>query len=287
MPGWFTEVRGSVPALPRLLLGLLPIVLILGAWGWATSGATVEDRWINPQVLPSPGEVLGKVSEVATRRERVSDVVDGEVRVHEVNSLLANTWASVRRVGLGFLLALSIPLPVGIAAGAFASVRAMASPLITVAGYIPIAAMVPLTMSWFGIGEAQKVLFLAMAFAIFLLPQVLKAVDGVDEVYLSTARTLGANRRQLVFRVLVPIAAPDLWHAMRLAFGVGWTYIVLTEAMVLSDGLGYMIAIAQRRGPREQIYLTIILITAIAWLADLTMARLGERFFPYRVKARR
>lgn len=287
MPGWLTEVRGSVPALPRLLLGLLPIVLILGAWSWATSGATVEDRWINPQVLPSPGEVLGKVSEVATRRERVSELVDGELRVHEVNALLANTWASVRRVGLGFLLALAVTLPVGIAAGAFASIRAMASPLITVAGYIPIAAMVPLTMSWFGIGEAQKVLFLAMAFAIFLLPQVLKAVDGVDEVYLSTARTLGANRRQLVFRVLVPVAAPDLWHAMRLAFGVGWTYIVLTEAMVLSDGLGYMIAIAQRRGPREQIYLTIILITAIAWLADLVMARLGEGFFPYRVKARR
>ena len=75
---------------------------------------------------------------------------------------------------------------------------------------------------------------------------------------------------------------PDLWHAMRLAFGVGWTYIVLTEALVQTDGLGYMIEIARRRGPREQIYLVILIITIIAWFADQLWMRLGRWLFPYR-----
>ncbi len=152
----------------------------------------------------------------------------------------------------------------------------------TIAGYVPLSTLIPLTMSWFGTGEVQKVAFLAMAFFVFLLPQALKAIDNVPDVYLRTAQTLGAGRGGQVFRVLMPVAAPDLWHALRLAFGVGWTYIVLTEALVMTDGLGYLITVAQRRGPREQIYLVIIIITAIAWLVDLGWERLGRRLFPWR-----
>jgi ABC-type nitrate/sulfonate/bicarbonate transport system permease component len=147
---------------------------------------------------------------------------------------------------------------------------------------VPLSTLIPLTMSWFGTGEIQKIAFLAMAFFVFLLPQALKAVDHVPDVYLRTAQTLGAGRHHQVFRVLVPVAAPDLWHALRLAFGVGWTYIVLTEALVMTDGLGYLITIAQRRGPREQIYLVIIIITVIAWLVDLGWDRLGRVLFPWR-----
>ena len=69
---------------------------------------------------------------------------------------------------------------------------------------------------------------------------------------------------------------------MRLAFGVGWTYLVLAEVIVLVDGLGYLIEISRRRGPREHIYLTIIVISLISWIADQAWEQLGARLFPYR-----
>jgi NitT/TauT family transport system permease protein len=141
---------------------------------------------------------------------------------------------------------------------------------------------VPLTMSWFGLDESQKVVFLAMAFGIFLLPMIVRAIDSVPDVYLRTSYTLGASRWQVIYRVLVPIALPDIWHSMRLAFGVGWSYLVLAEVVVKAGGLGDLIDTARRRSMSGRVYLVIVVITLIAWAADLVWARLGVWFFPYR-----
>jgi NitT/TauT family transport system permease protein len=270
MPSWVFAIRGRVPQTAAVVMGAVPLVVLLFVWWLYTRGA-VEERWISPTILPSPGEVFGYLPTLLAAKDS-----DGG------NALLHHIVASFRRVGFGFLLALAVVVPLGVAMGAFGGIRALFTPTMTASGYIPISTLVPLTMSWFGTSEEQKCIFLAMAFGIYLMPMVVKAIDGVPDVYIRTAYTLGASRRQVVFRVLFPIAAPDLWHALRLAFGVGWTYIVLTEALVQVDGLGFLVQIGFRRGPREQIYLAIIIITAIAWVADLGWERLGRLLFPYR-----
>lgn len=267
MPAWPLAIRGRVPRAWAIGLGLLPILVLLGVWALVTAGETHE-RIVTPSILPSPWEVFGAVPTLLAR--------EGD------QSALHHVLASVRRVAIGFGIALAIALPLGVAMGAFGLFRATFTPLATASSYIPISTLVPLTMTWFGTDEKQKCLFLALAFVICLLPLIVKAIDGVADVYLRTAWTLGATRRQVVSRVLVPIAAPDLWHAMRLAFGVGWTYIVLTEALVLTDGIGVLIEQGRRRGPREQIYLAILIITLIAWIADLGWERAGRLLFPYR-----
>lgn len=267
MASWALAIRGRVPRAWGYALGAMPIVALLGVWALLTAGETHE-RIVTPSILPSPWEVFGAVPALLDR--------SGDQSVHH------HVLASLRRVAISFGIALAVALPLGVGMGAFGLFRAAFTPLTTASSYIPISTLVPLTMSWFGTNELQKVLFLAMAFAICLLPLVVKAIDSVPDVYLRTAWTLGATRRQVVFRVLVPVAAPDLWHAMRLAFGVGWTYIVLTEALVLTDGIGVLIEQGRRRGPREQIYLAIIIITVIAWIVDLGWERAGRLLFPYR-----
>jgi NitT/TauT family transport system permease protein len=121
-----------------------------------------------------------------------------------------------------------------------------------------------------------------MAFGIYLVPLVVKAVDSVSDIYIRTAYTLGASRWQVIRRVLIPIALPDIWHGMRLAFGVGWTYLVLAEVVVKSGGLGDMIDTARRRAMSGRVYLVIVIITIIAWIADILWRQLGDLFFPYR-----
>jgi len=260
----FVTIRSQVPRWASIVLGTLPLVVMFLLWWIFTAGAP-EERRIGPAILPSPVEVTQSIPELITSRD-----------------LTHHIWASVRRVGLSFILALSIVLPIGILMGAFGGVSAIFTPVSTASGYIPIATLVPLTMSWFGIDELQKIMFLAMAFGIYLLPLVVKAIESVPDVYLRTSYTLGATRMDVIRRVLIPIALPDLWHAMRLAFGVGWTYIVLTEVVVMVDGLGFLIQNSFRRGPREHIYLVILVITLIAWCADLAWERLGRLLFPYR-----
>ena len=264
IPHWCLAIRGTAPRGAAIVLGLLPIALLVLLWWFLTLGA-VEERAIGPSILPSPKEVILSVPELVTGRD-----------------LLRHIGASMRRVGLSYLLALAVLLPLGILMGAFGTVRAAFEPSMTASGYIPIATLVPLTMSWFGTDELQKIMFLSMAFGIYLLPMVLKAIDAVPDVYLRTAFTLGTSRWQSISRVLIPVALPDLWHGMRLAFGVGWTYLVLAEVVVMVDGLGYLTEISRRRGPREHIYLVIMTITLIAWVSDLVLDRLGGLLFPYR-----
>jgi len=258
------RIRGDMPRGVSIFLGLIPIAFIFLMW-WLFTYGPPEERRIAPTILPSPVEVVQSIPELVNNRE-----------------LLHHVWASVRRVAVSFGLALAVVLPLGILMGAFRVISATFTPLSTASSYIPIATLVPLTMSWFGIDELQKIMFLAMAFGIYLLPLVVQAIENVPDIYLRTSYTLGATRRQVIWNVLIPIALPDLWHAMRLAFGVGWTYIVLAEVVVMVDGLGFLIQNSFRRGPREHIYLVILVITLIAWAADLGWERLGRVLFPYR-----
>ena len=264
IPNWLCAIRGQVPRKVGVFLGAIPIAALFLVWYLLTRGA-VEERIIAPSILPSPAEVWGSVSELLYRRQ-----------------LMHHILISLERVGLGHLLALVFMLPLGILMGSFGVFRSMFTPLTTASGYIPIATLVPLTMAWLGTDEKQKIVFLAMAFAIYLLPMIVRAVDSVPEIYLKTAYTLGTSKIKTVFRVLIPIAMPDIWHGMRLAFGVGWTYLVLAEVVILTDGLGYLVAFSQRRGPREHIYLVILVIAIIAWIADLIWSYLGILLFPYK-----
>ncbi|HOT02275.1 MAG TPA: ABC transporter permease subunit, partial [Acidobacteriota bacterium] len=171
--------------------------------------------------------------------------------------------------------------PLGIFMGAFTKVGATLSPVMVFLGYLPIPALVPLTMSLFGVDELQKVMFLALAFFIYLLPLFVRAVSDVDNVFLQTAYTLGATRWQTLRRVLLPVALPRIVHAMRLGFGVGWTYIILAEMVAAERGLGNIIIVAQRRGPREHIYLVLVVIVMIAYLTDKFWVVLSRYLFPY------
>ncbi len=263
IPNWLSAIRGQVPRRVAFFLGMIPIAGLLVVWYFLTQGP-VEERIIAPTILPSPQEVWESVGALFRR------------------DLGHHILVSLRRVGLSYLLAVAFMLPLGILMGSFGVIRSMFTPMTTASGYIPIATLVPLTMAWFGIEEKQKIVFLAIAFAIYLLPMIIQAIDSVPEIYLKTSYTLGSTKLETVFHVLIPVALPDIWHGMRLAFGVGWTYLVLAEVVILTDGLGYLVAFSQRRGPREHIYLVILVIAMIAWVADLIWSYLGNLLFPYK-----
>lgn len=262
----FFQIRGATSTGASIVLGAIPLIALVVVWWYLTRGA-VEERILSPLTLPSPSEVVSAIPSLILR-----------------GNLFEGILASFRRVAIGFLIAVAAALPLGVAMGSLGRIKAMFNPIQIIGGYLPIAALVPLTLSWFGTGEEQKYFFLAIAFFVYLLPLVVEAMDKVDEVYVQTAFTLGASKWQLIRKVLFRIAMYDIWQAMRLAFGVGWTYIILAEIVFSEAGLGQIITIAQRRGPREYMYLVIIVIALLAWLTDRVWGLIGQWLFPYKVK---
>jgi ABC-type nitrate/sulfonate/bicarbonate transport system permease component len=262
--GGLLRIREDLPVWQGWLLGVLPVAVLLGAWFLVTLGAA-EERVISPTILPSPAEVVASFPLLWFDR-----------------ALTRNLLVSFLRVVEGFGLGLAIAFPLGLLMGAFTKVKAAFTPLTVFGAYLPIPTLVPLTLSLFGTGELQKVMFLALAFSIYLVPLFVAAVDAVDDTYLKTAYTLGASRAQAVSRVLLPISWPEIFQAMRLGFGVGWSYILLAEMVDVGRGLGGIIITSQRRGPREHIYLVLLAIVLVAFLTDKLWAWVGRQLFPYK-----
>jgi NitT/TauT family transport system permease protein len=261
----FFAIRRPVPGWQRWFLGTLPILALLGVWWLLTGDGPAEGRVISPTILPSPLEVLRSFPALWFER-----------------ALTRNVIVSFSRVLAGFAVGVALAFPLGLAMGSFSRVKATFNPLAVLGAYLPIPALVPLTLSLFGTGEKQKVAFLGLAFVIYLLPLIGAAVEQVDTVYLKTAYTLGASRWQAVSKVLLPVAWPEIFQSLRLGFGIGWSYILLAEMVDIGKGLGGIIIVSQRRGPREHIYLVLLVIVALAFLTDKAWATLGKALFPNR-----
>jgi NitT/TauT family transport system permease protein len=271
MKGFFT-IRGPISAWQAALYGLLSLALFFGVWWYLTSGETPEDRILSPAVIASPGETFATFPELWFDR-----------------ALTRNILASLRRVALGFGLAALVGIPLGVLCGCFTRINAFFAPLTIFGRNIPVAALIPLTFSLFGIGEAQKVMFIFIACVAFVISDTARAVQDVGGEYIDTAYTLGASRLQVILKVLVPLAMPGIFNSLRLLFGLAFGYIMLAELVKFggeSGGLGDIIITSQRRGPKEHILLVLMIIPIVALAMDRTLFWIQKELFPHRYGGR-
>lgn len=266
-PRRFTALRSEIPTWQTAVLGALCLVVCFAVWWGLTRGETVESRVLSPSILPSPQETFGSFRSLWFDR-----------------ALTRNTWASLRRVVLGFGLAAAVGVPVGVLCGCFHRISAFFAPLTIVGRNIPIAALIPLTYSLFGIGEFQKVMFIFIACVAFVVSDTATAIGEVSSRYVDTAYTLGASRRQIIMKVLVPLAMPSVFNSARLLFGLAFGYIMLAEAIKLggeSGGLGDIINTSARRGYQTDILLVLMIIPLVALAIDRFLYWVQRQLFPY------
>src|SRR3954471_1587965 len=194
-------LRNDPPPMVRRALGTLGVAIVVFIWWILTYGATAESRVISPVLLPSPGEVLRSVPVLFRERD-----------------LIASTVATLKRVLSGFGLAIIVGVPLGILAGSFRLFEAVTGPLSLFARNVPVAVLIPLTILWFGIDETQKTMFIFIATVPFVYSDAVAAVVGVPDRYVETAQTLGAKAHQVVLKVLVTLALPDIYNSLRHLF---------------------------------------------------------------------
>lgn len=263
-PPWYATLRQDPPAWIGKLLGLACVLLVLLVWYVVTAGGAPDLRMISPEKLPSPGEVFGATGPLIER-----NLVDGII-------------ATLMRVIIGFGGATLVGVGTGVLAASFRGVNAFLTPLVLFGRSLPLAALIPLTILWFGIEETQKQMFIFIAAVPFVFSDTVKAISLVPQRYVETAETLGATRFQIIRKVLFPLALPDIVTGLRFLFGLSLGYIMLAEVLNAAAGLGFMILQGERLGKDEHNYLLLIVIGILAYLVDWTIRFFQRHAFPYR-----
>ena len=250
----------------RRLVGVGAMGVVLLVWWLLTRGGGAEDRLISPVILPSPAEVVRSFPSLLNDR-----------------GLIESIAATLKRVLIGFGLAALVGVPLGILAGSWRVIEAAGAPLALFGRNLPVAALIPLTILWFGIDETQKVMFIFIACVPFVYSNVVAAIAGVPDRYVETAQTLGATPFQIVRKVLVALAIPDIYNSLRHLFGLAFGYIMLAELINAQHGLGYLLMSSQRRGLSEHIILILLIIGLLAYGIDRVLFWFQRGLFPYRV----
>ena len=235
--------------------------LIAPLLGWAMLAA-----WggLDPTFLPAPASVLSKSWIWLTE-----------------NDLMHDMGISIYRVVAGFVLSAVFALPLGLLIGSYRSVQALLEPLTDFIRYMPAVAFMPLAMLWIGIDEGSKIAIIFIGTFFQMVLMVAEDVRRVPAAQVEAAQTMGANRAELIEKVILPSAKPALLDTLRITMGWAWTYLVVAELVAANSGLGYAILRAQRFLQTDTIFAGIIVIGLIGLATDQAFRWLHRRAFPW------
>lgn len=253
-----------VSPVARVVLGIAFFVVFVAAWSVATFGGFVQKTF-----LADPLTMLRSGYTLITQMGFAVDI-----------------GMTVWRVLGGFVIAALIALPLGVAMGAYKPIEAFFEPFVSFARYLPASAFIPLLILWAGIGEAQKLalIFIGSFFQLVLMIAVI--VGNTRRDLVEAAYTLGAGDRSLIWRVLIPGAAPDIAETLRMVLGWAWTYVIVAELIGASSGIGHMITDSQALLATDQIIFGIIVIGLIGLISDILFKQFNRRLFPWAMLGR-
>jgi NitT/TauT family transport system permease protein len=255
---WF-DFKQTLAPRTSVALGLAGTALFLLAWQLlGTSGSFPR------QLFPPP-----------------TDVGRALWRLFAEQQFAADVWASFLRILLSFALAAAIALPLGMLMGAFAGVAALLNPLLAGFRYLPATAFIPLFLMWLGAGEGQKIALLLVGVVFFLVTLLMDNTLAVRAELIETARTLGANRRQILWKIVLPASLPAYLDTLRQMLAVGWTYLVVAEIVATTDGIGAMMMRAKRFVHVDEIMAGIVVIGVLGLACDAAFRLLRRLAFPY------
>ena len=242
-------MKALTNAAPALAL----IALVVAAW-W---GAVLASGSV---IFPTPGQVVAGIAELAA---------DG--------TLWSHVGASLLRVATGFAMAVTAAVPLGLWMGRVDAVYRALNPLFQMLRPISPIAWIPLTILWFGVGDASPVFLIFLAAVFPMIVQTAAGVHAIEQRYLAAAANFGVPRRTLLRQVVVPAVLPEIVVGMRIGLGVAWLVVVAAEMIAPRSGLGYLIIDSRNAGNRYDLVVAgMLVIGVIGLLLDLAM-RLLER----------
>jgi NitT/TauT family transport system permease protein len=231
------------PPLRRWMRRMGPVfamaLLILGAWEVITSGF----RWLPLPYFPSPAGVFQSL-------------------INDRALLFDSTWHSLILLLGGYALGVIAGLISGICIGWSSPVRYWGMPVLKVVGPIPATAWIPLAMvvSPSAVFSAAALIALAVWFPVTMLTA--SGISNTRASYLDVARTLGAGRGYLIFRVAIPAAIPSIFIGLFMGLGASFLTLVVAETVGVKSGLGWYVSWAQGWAEYGKVFAALIIMAA-------------------------
>ena len=185
-------------------------------------------------------------------------------------------WSLIRVI-IGFALGCLFGIPLGFAMGLSGWFRGWFDPIVEFMRPVPPLALIPLIIIWFGIWEKGKISLLFLA-ALWIMTIAARAgVSGVNISKVHAAYSLGASKRQVLTKVILPNSLPEIFTGARVAMGVCWGTVVAAELVAAQKGAGKMIIAASKFQLTDIVIVGIILIGIIGYGIDILM-RMAEKW---------
>lgn len=210
--------------LPENAVKIITVVVLVLVWEFLS-----QIGCINPFHLPRPSTLLSTLWELMT----VGYPTGVTVWIH----IQATVW----RILQGYLLAAVLAIPMGLVIGRSHFLDRASNFIITFARSVAVISLLPLAIAWFGVGELSKVLLIAYGCYWAIITNTIQGAKQVDSNFINAGRLLGANHRQLFFRIILPATLPRIFAGMKIGLGVGFMVIVAVEMVGTIKGLGALI----------------------------------------------
>lgn len=256
-------MRVAYDRLGRLLLRrirrIYSVLLVLAVWEWAA-----RDGLVNPFLLPAASDVLANLWRLVT---------EGRLLFHAGESLL--------RVGVGLVLAVLIGIPLGLVKARSRLANATLDPVLAFWFPVPKVGLIPLAMLFFGLGHGSKI---ALVFVDALLPLVIATYHGAlrtDDRLVWSARTMGDSELQILWRVVLPTALPQIFTGFRLAVTVSLLVVFLAEMVASSSGLGHVMIYALRMLETKDVFSALVAMSLMAFIGDWIVLALRSRLLAW------
>ena len=235
----------------RVVLPIGFAVFALAAWHAAVVAT-------GTRVVPGPLQVAAGLGELAER-----------------GVLLGYALDSLRRVAIGYVIALVIGVPVGLWMGLSRTAFAALNPLVQILRPISPIAWIPVAIVLWGIGDAAPIFLITLAAMFPITASVAASVKSVPTMYVDAARNFGLSRAAILRRVLFPAVLPHVLASLRTALGIAWIVVVAAEMIAVDSGLGYLIIDSRNAGKRYDLVVAgMVLVGAIGFLLDFAFRSL-------------
>lgn len=254
------QLRGKLPEKDNIIIGLIGFIIMLSLWQIIT-----HLNFISSHILPSPLNVLKSLKEL-----------------HFDDFIVRNAVYSISLNYAGYLIAILFAIPLGYFIGLFPFMEALFSKYVDALRYVPLAACTGLFISWFGLSDLMKILFLAAGIFVYLLPVVTVRIKEVDSVLDQTAITMGASVWQRIFTVFLPGAMSAIFTDIRVLVAISWTYITIAELLNNTGGIGAMSYTAYREGRPDKVIAILLVIVVIGVVQDKIFKLLEKILFPHK-----
>jgi ABC-type nitrate/sulfonate/bicarbonate transport system permease component len=249
-----------MPSALRPVVTYLPLLLLALLWeGISRSGV------VSAYALPPLSGVLVAWWELLT---------DGSFYTH--------VFASLGRGAAGLALALVLGVALGVSLAWWRWLNALLGPVVQMFYPLPKSALIPLTIIWFGIGDASKVFLIFLGCLLPIATATFNGVRGVDRNLFWSAASLGAGRWSLLRDVAFMGAVPDLLAGLRTALALSFVLLVSSELLISNEGLGFLIRTYGDGSQYPQMFASSMTVMAIGFAADQGFRRLSAWLLRWR-----